>query len=121
MITPDEIPETFREWCDKVSSNDLQEAKLHGKELASASKMEFDQFLLLRVIWKTHRRNITDVPDINIWMTEAKKKLRAYQSWSTYCDSLDVPEQHTKERTGEPSEARPEGSFALSNTTITRS
>ncbi|KAJ5783405.1 uncharacterized protein N7518_009082 [Penicillium psychrosexuale] len=109
----DEIPKTFQEWCDKVTSRDLKKAKLHDKELASASKMGFDQFLLLRVIWKTHKRNITNVPDIKYWIREAEKKLRSYQSWSTFCDGLGIPEPHITERSGEPSRARPEGNFAI--------
>ena len=109
----DLIPESFQQWCDKVSSHGLEEAKLHDKELASASKMGIDQFLLLRVIWKTHKTETPNIPNINYWITEAKKKLRSYQSWSTFCDGLGIPEQHPKERLGKPSEARPEGNFAI--------
>lgn len=45
---------------------------------------------------------------------EAEKKLRSYQSWSTYCESIDLREERSsKERLGEPSKANPEGNFAV--------
>ncbi|KAJ5962125.1 hypothetical protein N7501_007066 [Penicillium viridicatum] len=47
------------------------------------------------------------------WIKEAEKKLRFYQSWSTYCEGVELPDERSKERSGEPSKATPEGNFAI--------
>lgn len=65
----------------------LTDKTIHGAELASASKFEYNQFLLLRVLWVPRRLGELSkiLPDINKWIFEANEKLKTYRSWDTYC------------------------------------
>lgn len=110
------VPESLNDWRKLVASKSgLQKTTLHDEQLASASKIGVKQFLLLRVIWNIHRTpQIVKLSDMQGWIEEAEKKLRSYQSWSTYCESIDLREERSsKERLGEPSKTTPEGNFAI--------
>ncbi|CAI7631573.1 unnamed protein product [Penicillium glandicola] len=108
-----EIPETLEDWRRMATQRQLENTTLYSEKLVSASKIGFDQFLLFRVIWKIHKANqIVNLLDMKGWIKEAEKKLRSYQSWSTYCESVELPENRSR-GSGEPSKATPEGNFAI--------
>ncbi|KAJ6189228.1 hypothetical protein N7519_004136 [Penicillium mononematosum] len=96
--------------------SDLEEKTIHDQELLSASKIGYKQFLLLRVTWKIHKAD-TIVNELATkdkdWIQKAKKKLLSYQSWATYCESVELAEERSSEGSGEPSKATPEGNFAI--------
>lgn len=50
--TPDEAPKTAQDWCNEVKPRELEDTTIHSTALSSASKFGFEQFLLLRVLWK---------------------------------------------------------------------
>ena len=49
---PDDLPANARQWHEQVSQRKLTGQTVHGRGLASASQMGYEQFLLLRVLWK---------------------------------------------------------------------
>ncbi|KAI2714312.1 hypothetical protein CBS147354_7481 [Penicillium roqueforti] len=97
-----EAPETSRRWESMAKNLDLQNKTIHNMSLPSGSKFKFEQFLLLRVLWKEHE-NIKSVlvPGMKDWIERATEMLRQYKSWSTYCASFQTPEDS------------PEGTFAI--------
>ncbi|KAJ5425022.1 hypothetical protein N7465_000092 [Penicillium sp. CMV-2018d] len=97
-----EAPETPREWRTQVKAHLLQETTIHSTALASASKFEFEQFLLLRVPWKAHHPvEVLPVAGMKGWVAQAAERLAQYKSWATYCESFGSHED------------LPEGTFAI--------
>ncbi|KAA8641643.1 uncharacterized protein ATNIH1004_011779 [Aspergillus tanneri] len=66
---------------------------IHGAELASASKIEYEQFLLFRVLWVSRR--VEDLPKtlpgMSLLISEADTMLKKYNSWHTYCRGFTLP------------------------------
>ena len=94
-------PKTSQNWMDEAKNRGVLGATIHSAVLASASNFEFDQFLLLRVLWRQHE--LPEVPNIeglSGLVTQATKMLDQYKSWRTYCESIG-------------SEESPEGTFAI--------
>lgn len=86
-------------WSNAVTRRNLQGKTVHTAELASGSKIGYDQFLLLRVLWKPGTSEIR-IPEVNKFLPKANELLANYVSWKTYCDSFSTPRA-------------PEGSFAV--------
>lgn len=86
---PKELPKTFQEWHSAVGRRNLANETIFSANLASASNIGIDQFLLLRVLWR-HKgpRAIYSALEIQNWITRATEILDDYRSWSTYCDSF---------------------------------
>ncbi|CAI7564972.1 unnamed protein product [Penicillium glandicola] len=97
------LPRTAKEWHSKMASRNMEKKTIHGTDIASASKIDLDQFLLLRVLWKPYENpaEIHKTLDIQSAKVRAAEMLRGYKSWSTYCNSF--------ERKG----GLPEGTFAI--------
>lgn len=97
-----EAPETPREWRTQVKAHLFEETTIHSTALASASKFEFEQFLLLRVLWKAHHPvEILPVAGMKGWVAQAAERLAQYKSWATYCETFGSHED------------LPEGTFAI--------
>ncbi|PKY07859.1 hypothetical protein P168DRAFT_300669 [Aspergillus campestris IBT 28561] len=96
-------PASAKEWSDAVVKHRLGGQSIHSAELASASKMGFNQFLLCRVLWHKHteHRSLSTKLQIKDSLKHAGKMLEELKSWSTYLDSF----QSTK--------FIPEGTFAI--------
>ncbi|PWY83811.1 hypothetical protein BO94DRAFT_557653 [Aspergillus sclerotioniger CBS 115572] len=88
--TPTKLPGDVKTWEDEMAKMGLTGQTIHGAELASASKFEYKQFLLLQVIWVPRRLNYlpTMLPGFKDWITKAETMLKTYQSWGTYCQGL---------------------------------
>ncbi|GKZ20428.1 hypothetical protein AbraIFM66951_002716 [Aspergillus brasiliensis] len=91
---PHRLPSNAQEWEDAMAELELTGKTVHGAELASASKIEFKQFMLLRVLWVTH--HAVDLPKMlpgfNGWIAKAEKMLKGYKSWDIYCQSFTRPD-----------------------------
>ncbi|KAJ6031919.1 hypothetical protein N7540_002651 [Penicillium herquei] len=105
---PDDLPADYETWSKEMKRRDISDQTVHyGRSLASASQMGYDQFLLLRVLWKVPTRDIThgqlcELLSLNKEFREAKAKLSRYKSWIKYCESFTDP-------------IIPESSFALAH------
>ncbi|KAE8406285.1 hypothetical protein BDV37DRAFT_269932 [Aspergillus pseudonomiae] len=99
---PSKLPVDYSTWQDAVKAHGLVGKTVHTAELASASKMDFKQFLLLRVLWKLHLGNrLSSLPPVlEPYHTQATILLNKSQSWASYCSSIVNGEN-------------PEGSFAI--------
>ncbi|KAJ5431726.1 hypothetical protein N7445_008224 [Penicillium cf. griseofulvum] len=84
-------PKNDRQWEDRVEEYDLQKTTIHSTDFASASKFDYKQFLLLRVLWKEHK-TVPVIPIVGMekWVALAKEKLDGYEFWSTYCHSYQT-------------------------------
>ncbi|PWY82799.1 hypothetical protein BO83DRAFT_454901 [Aspergillus eucalypticola CBS 122712] len=75
---PRKLPKNAQEWEDAIDEMELTGKTVHGAELASASRIEYKQFLLLRVLWVGH--HATDLPKMlpgfNRWIAKAEKMLK---------------------------------------------
>lgn len=78
------------EWHTRMNERNLAGQTVHGRSLASASQMGYEQFLLLRVLWKV---DVSEEPDIERLSTllgldgdveRAEVKLGRYKSWQEY-------------------------------------
>lgn len=80
------IPEDEADWQTAVAELKLIDQTIHGTGLVSASKFEFEQFLLLRVFWKQLKlENLPKLlPGIDGWILKAKTLLENYNSWNIY-------------------------------------
>ncbi|GLB17848.1 hypothetical protein AtubIFM61612_007737 [Aspergillus tubingensis] len=91
---PHKLPKNAQEWEDAMDEMELTGKTVHGAELASASRIEYKQFLLLRVLWVGH--HATDLPKMlpgfNRWIAKAEKMLKGYKSWDTYRQSFTRPD-----------------------------
>lgn len=96
------LPKTPVEWHTLIAHRGLEKSTIHTVDLASASKIGLDQFLLLRVLWKKKpRKDLIKFLEIQGWMRKAQKELLGLQSWSKYCNSFGAGERN------------PEGTFAI--------
>ena len=90
----DTLPRNLKTWENAIAEMGLTGQTIHGAELASASKFEYKQFLLLRVLWV--RRKVEDLPEllpgINEWIVKAKTMLKTYKSWNTYWQRFTLPD-----------------------------
>lgn len=83
-------PANARQWSESMAKQNLKGQTVHGGRLASASQMGYDQFLLLRVLWKINKRKVSNTERIVTLLglgddfKRAETKLRSYQSWQTY-------------------------------------
>ncbi|GES58157.1 hypothetical protein BO78DRAFT_426928 [Aspergillus terreus] len=99
MSVPIGLPSNREDWLDEVNNRKLVGRTIHAADLASGSKIGYDQFLLLRVLWVSHKR--VSVPErISDFLPSALELLAGCQSWKTYCDSFGTPKI-------------PEGTFAM--------
>ncbi|KAF9890255.1 hypothetical protein FE257_006168 [Aspergillus nanangensis] len=87
---PEPLPTTVAEWEEEMAK-DLKGQTIHGKTLASASKIGRKQFLLFRVIWKKGKvKKLPQMlPGLNDCILKADKMLETYTSWNTYCRGLE--------------------------------
>ncbi|GAB1192709.1 hypothetical protein APSETT444_001904 [Aspergillus pseudonomiae] len=85
------LPATNREWQNAVGLRNLTDKTVHGAEFASASQMGYDQFLLLRVLWKTYETNQLQIKcmfGMADWMSRADEMLAGHRSWRAFCDDF---------------------------------
>ncbi|PKY02228.1 hypothetical protein P168DRAFT_329186 [Aspergillus campestris IBT 28561] len=87
---PSKLPANPGEWHKAVKEHNLVGKTVHTAELASASKIEFRQFLLLRVLWNprvgAHLFRLP--PVLNKYHAQAKELLATSQSWADYCSGI---------------------------------
>jgi hypothetical protein len=83
MPTLQRVPETIAAWNVAVEQRRLQDKTIHGGALASASKIGDEQFLLLRVIWNSHRKADSLKKVLGEWIGKADAKLEADTCWQT--------------------------------------
>ncbi|KNG91727.1 hypothetical protein ANOM_000217 [Aspergillus nomiae NRRL 13137] len=87
------LPRNIRQWQDEIARMNLTGQTVHGAKLASASKVEQEQFLLFHVLWVSRRMD--ELPRISSgiseWISEADTMLGGYKSWETYCRSFFSP------------------------------
>lgn len=97
------LHETPRQWHELIAQRGLEQSSIHTVDLASASKIGLDQFLLLRVLWRKHEKtkDLIKFLGLHDWIKEAQKELLGLQSWSTYCSNFDT------------SKCIPDGTFAV--------
>ncbi|KKK12765.1 hypothetical protein P175DRAFT_0163601 [Aspergillus ochraceoroseus IBT 24754] len=95
-----EVPSNREEWEFFVKERKLEGKTIHGAELASGSKIGYDQYLLLRIIWVEHLVDVSFPERISKLLPKAAEMLAQFPSWKTYCDSFSKKEN-------------PEGSFAV--------
>ncbi|KAJ5577955.1 uncharacterized protein N7459_006919 [Penicillium hispanicum] len=85
------LPKNHQEWQGRIAERNLAGKTVHGAELASASKIKLDQFLLLRILWDNHEgspESMGTLFGMPYWITTAKAMLANYTPWKTYCDSF---------------------------------
>ncbi|PYI02943.1 hypothetical protein BO78DRAFT_432519 [Aspergillus sclerotiicarbonarius CBS 121057] len=85
--TPTTLPEDVEIWEHAIAEMGLTGQTVHSAELASASKFEYKQFLLLQVLWVSRRTEDLPkmLPNFNEWIMKATTMLKTYKSWDTYC------------------------------------
>lgn len=98
-----DLPKTPGQWHTLIAQRGLEKSTIHTIDLASASKIGIDQFLLLRVLWKERQKaqDLIKFVGLQDWMKKAQKELLGLQSWSKYCSSFGAGKQI------------PEGTFAI--------
>lgn len=81
------LPRDVKAWERAITEMGLTGQTIHGAELASASKFEYKQFLLLQVLWVPRRAEDLPkmLPGFNEWILKAETLLKTYKSWDTYC------------------------------------
>ncbi|RAL00861.1 uncharacterized protein BO80DRAFT_425257 [Aspergillus ibericus CBS 121593] len=94
------IPSNQEEWENFVKRRNLKGKTVHAAELASGSKIGYDQYLLLRVLWVDHRSNLSLPEEISKLLPKAAEMLAGCESWKKYRGSFGKTEN-------------PEGSFAV--------
>ncbi|KAB8262131.1 hypothetical protein BDV32DRAFT_136830 [Aspergillus pseudonomiae] len=80
-----------QDWQRAVAACNLSDKTVHGAELASASQMGRDQFLLLRVLWKTYTRGplrLQTMFGMAEWLSRAEEMLKHHNSWRAFCDGF---------------------------------
>lgn len=72
-----QLPETPGQWHKLLAKLGLEKSTIHTVDLASASKIGLDQFLLLRVLWKKHekRKDVIGFLGLQDWVEKAQKEL----------------------------------------------
>ena len=91
---PKDLPANAQHWHEQVSQRKLTGQTVHGRGLASASQMGYEQFLLLRVLWKITLPKKLGMERLlrflglsgDIKLAEAK--LRTFTSWQEYFNSF---------------------------------
>ena len=97
-VIPRKLPHTYALWQGEVNKNGLASKTIHTTELASASKMGYTQFLLLRVLWQIHKtkdRGAPILPErLTQFLSKANEMLANFQSWKSYLGSFQgrIPE-----------------------------
>lgn len=88
---PVKLPKNISEWKEQVAKMGLTGQTIHGAKPASASKSEYQDYLLLRVLWVEH--TIGDLnkllPGMDACIEKANKMLKGYHSWGAYCRGFD--------------------------------
>jgi hypothetical protein len=88
---PQRLPKTAGEWAREVKNHGLSDGNIHNVlEYKSASKIEFEQYLCLRVIWRVRKQACFKPSD---WLpgdalVKAEEFLGTMTSWSKYLDSM---------------------------------
>ena len=88
---PQRLPRTAGEWAREVKNHELSDGNIHNiLEYKSASKIEFEQYLCLRVIWRIRKQAYFKPSD---WLpgdalVRAEEFLGTMTSWSKYLDSM---------------------------------
>lgn len=89
------IPETEAAWVKAVKANDLRDVTIHEVKIDSASKIKYEQYLPLRVLWRHHYAELIEVkqPDLKTWIKRATRELSGYCSWNRYCQNFVPPDK----------------------------
>lgn len=97
------LPTDPKDWHHAVRKRGLTGKTVHSAVLASASQFEYDQFLLLRVLWTDRKmKELNSALGLSeAEINQAASLLREIKSWSTYHGSF-------ASRSGIP-----EGTFAI--------
>lgn len=96
------LPSTERAWGEWATLHNVKNSTIHDVRLSSASTIEEEQYLMLRVLWivsSPSRLNMRQF-DLEEWHTQAKELLRGSKAWLKYFNAFDSKEI-------------PEGSFAM--------
>ena len=97
----DEPPDNASAWHTLARAESVADKSIHDIRLASASKFKKDQYLMLRVLWKSSKVDRLNTAKFGLteWVQKASEELRVSTPWQNYCASF-------KGRL-------PEGTFAL--------
>ncbi|PYH38808.1 uncharacterized protein BO87DRAFT_350287 [Aspergillus neoniger CBS 115656] len=88
------IPQSPEEWLKEVKHLDLDKVTIHDAPLKSASRAEFEQFLLLRVVWKSYDSSkFLRRVDLSQALPDARTRLKGLGSWTNYKNSFTGPVQ----------------------------
>ena len=87
---PRKLPSDYSGWQNAVKARNLVGETVHTAELASASKIEYRQFLLLRILWDSRVRDqMARLPPVlETYHTQAKALLATSQLWADYCSGI---------------------------------
>ncbi|OGM46074.1 hypothetical protein ABOM_005662 [Aspergillus bombycis] len=87
------LPRDIKQWEDAMARMNLTGQTVHGAKLASASKVEQEQFLLFHVLWVPRPIDelLRILSGISEWISEADTMLGGYKSWGTYCRAFFSP------------------------------
>lgn len=88
-------PRVPYEWKKMAEEKGITSLSIHNEELPSASKIKLRQFLLLRVLWKEIQPAGFKPSKFGLdrYIQQAKKMLKGYRSWNSYCASFDSSER----------------------------
>ncbi|KAK2794194.1 hypothetical protein FQN50_009939 [Emmonsiellopsis sp. PD_5] len=95
MPCPDNLPSTPHQWEARVAKKKLgNNPSIHMANilLNSASAIEEDQYLRLRVLWRALPLERFNWKKFHLeeWRTAGKNLLASYQSWGIYCKDLST-------------------------------
>ncbi|KAI8623451.1 hypothetical protein F5Y19DRAFT_481649 [Xylariaceae sp. FL1651] len=122
--TRKDLPNSSKEWHAVAEERKLQSESIYGEQaynsaFKSASVMHFDQFLLLRVIYRpTLRPNLVyQPPNRNTWLRPgafdaAVASLKAQQGWRLYLNSI-LPAPRQQQQQQNQASFSPLGLFSL--------
>lgn len=88
---PVKLPKNISEWQEQAAKMGLTGQTIHGAKPGSASKFEYDDFLLLQVIWVEHKIEYLNklLPGMTEHIEKANQMLKRYKSWGAYCRGFD--------------------------------
>lgn len=85
------LPNNYATWKNAATQNNLSGKTVHTLELASGSKIGYEQYLLLRVLWVVHDQGVAGLrlPEkLRRLLPRANDMLASFKSWKTYHSSF---------------------------------
>ncbi|PIG80682.1 hypothetical protein AARAC_007784 [Aspergillus arachidicola] len=90
MASITSLPDIPSRWMQAAKREKVENSTIHEIDLSSASSIEEEQYLALRVLWKTQPPKRLDPAKFGLdgWIKKAADMLEPYRSWADYLASF---------------------------------